>query len=327
LEKTTIRVLLVDDYEPWRAFVASTLQKQADLRIIGQATNGAEGVQIAQRLQPDLILLDIGLPKLNGVEAARRILEVCPRSKILFASENRSREIAETALRIGGGGYVVKAASASELLPAIEAVLKGEQFVSASLTGPALADHELVSVEPSSHEVGFYSDDRQLLDGATQFIGAALEAGNAAIVVATESHRNNLVPRLQARGIDIATVTKQSRYIAVDAAESLTTCMVGDALDPVQFMEIFAKLIVAARNAAQNEHLRVAVFGECAQLLWAQGNAHAAIQDEELCNELVKLYDVDILCGYSVESPRESMDSAVLHRICAEHAAVHGLGQ
>jgi hypothetical protein len=102
--------------------------------------------------------------------------------------------------------------------------------------------------------------------------------------------------------------------------------MAGDALDPVQFMETFANLIVAARKAAQSEHPRVAVFGECAQLLWAQGNVHAAIQDEQLCNELVRIYGVDILCGYSMESPQGTMDGDVLHRICAEHAAVHGLG-
>src|SRR5439155_862233 len=85
---------------------------------------GLEAVRKAQQLHPDLILLDIGLPSLNGIEAARRIRELSPKSKILFISENRSWDIAEEALRIGAGGYVVKSDAAGELLPAVEAVLR-----------------------------------------------------------------------------------------------------------------------------------------------------------------------------------------------------------
>ncbi len=87
-------------------------------------------------------MLDIGLPTLNGIEAARRIREISPKSKILFVSDNRSRDIAEEALCTGARGYVVKAAAASELLPAVEAVLQDKRFVSASLTGSPLRDLE-----------------------------------------------------------------------------------------------------------------------------------------------------------------------------------------
>ena len=130
-----VRVLVVDDYEPWHHFVSTMLQKQSEFQIIANARDGAEAVQQARQLQPDLILLDIGLPKLNGIEAARRIGEVSPTSKILFVSENRSPDIAEEALNTGAGGYVVKSDAASELLPALKAVLEGKRFVSASLAG------------------------------------------------------------------------------------------------------------------------------------------------------------------------------------------------
>jgi DNA-binding NarL/FixJ family response regulator len=327
LEERIFRILLVDDSGPWRAFEVSTLQSEADLEIISEATNGSEAVQIAEQLQPDLVLLDIGLPKINGLDAARRIREVCPRTKILFVSENRSREIAETALRIGAGGYVVKAAAAIELLPAVKAVLKGKRFVSTSLTGPALTDDVLASVEtPAHHEVAFYSDDRQLLDGATHFIGTALEAGSAVIVVATESHRNDLIPRLQSRGIDIAKAIEQDRYIALNAIDALSTFMVDDMLDPARFIQSFGTVILKATKAAKGAHSRVAFFGEGAHLLWAQGNADAALLDEKLCNELIRTYEVDILCAYRVQPFAESMDDDVLQRICAEHSAVHGLG-
>jgi len=340
LERPTFRVLLVDDYEPWRAFVASTLNNQPKLRIIGEAGDGLEAVQIAQQLQPDLILLDIGLPTLDGIEAARRIREVSPKSKVLFVSENRSRDIAEEALRTGACGYVVKAAAASELLPAVEAVLQDKRFVSASLTGSALRDLEndlsphdsggdnvIKPTPPQSvetthnHEVGFYSDQRALLENVTQFIAAALDFGNAAIVVATESHRDSLLSRLEVRGLDIGAAIKQGRLVALDAADVLSAFLLNGMPDPALFMKAFGNFIPRAANAAKVEHPRVAIFGECVHLLWAEGNAEAAIATEELGNQLIKTYAVDILCGYSVG--QGGMDSQTFQRICAEHSAVY----
>jgi len=94
LSASTIRVLVVDDYSPWRNFASGTLQKQSDFKIVDEAADGLEAVKKAQELQPDLILLDIGLPTLNGIEAAIEIREVCPMSKIVFLSENSSLDAA-----------------------------------------------------------------------------------------------------------------------------------------------------------------------------------------------------------------------------------------
>ena len=143
----SVRILVVDDYMPWHAFVATTLSKETELEVIGQASDGLEAVRQAERLQPDLILLDVGLPTLNGIEAARRIREVSSVSKILFVSENRSADVAEEALSTGAGGYVVKSDAASDLLPAIKAVLGGKRFVSASLAGHFLVTAALSTTE------------------------------------------------------------------------------------------------------------------------------------------------------------------------------------
>jgi DNA-binding NarL/FixJ family response regulator len=339
---SSVRIFVVDDFEPFWRFVASILQKQPELQVIGEAVDGLEAVQKAQQLQPDLILLDIGLPNLNGIEAARRIRELSPQSRILFVSENRSLDIAEEALRTGAGGYVVKSDAVGELLTAVEAVLKGKRFVSTSLAGHDLTDptdehdadnpHRKGVVVPfpvkgvettRRHEAGFYSDDRRFLDDLTQFIGAALKAGNAAIVVATESHRDSLLPRLQAYGLDIGAAIEQGRYIALDAADTLSTFMVNDLPDPVRFLKLLGNLIGTAAEAAKGEQARVAFFGECVHLLCAQGNAEAAIRVEKLINQLVKTYDVDILCGYSLGSVQGGMDTQIFQRICAEHSAVY----
>ena len=135
-----IRVLVVDDYEPWHGFVSATLRCHADIQIAGRVFDGLEAVQRAQQLQPNLILMDIGLPTLNGIEAARRIRETSPTSKILFVSANHSPDIAEEALSTGAGGYLAKSDAGSELLAAVKAILEGKRFISASL-----ASHFLVA--------------------------------------------------------------------------------------------------------------------------------------------------------------------------------------
>ena len=141
----SIRVLIVDDYEPWYRFVSNTLRNHSKFEIIAETTDGLEAVQKAHELQPDLILLDIGLPTLNGIEAARRIRELSPKSKILFLSENRAAEVAQQALNTGAGGYVVKSDAASDLLPAVKAVLEGKRFISASLAGQFLVATAMTS--------------------------------------------------------------------------------------------------------------------------------------------------------------------------------------
>ena len=130
METSSVRILVVDDYEPFRRFVCSTLERRPDLQIIGEASDGLEAVQKAEDLQPDLILLDIGLPTLNGIEVARRIRELSPQSKILFVSQETSVHIVQAALAEGAKGYVVKTDSRRELLRAVDAVLRGERFVS-----------------------------------------------------------------------------------------------------------------------------------------------------------------------------------------------------
>lgn len=131
--KELVRILLVDDFVPFRSLVSSMLGKQTGLEVIGVAPNGLEAVQQAKKLQPDLVLLDIGLPKLNGIAAARQIGLVSPKSKILFLSSNSSPEVAREALYSGGRGYVLKGEITDELLlAAVYAVLIGRRFLSGS---------------------------------------------------------------------------------------------------------------------------------------------------------------------------------------------------
>ena len=120
------QILVVEDFRPFRQFVCSKLQKRADFQV-AEASDGLEAVRKAQQLQPDLILLDIGLPKLNGIEVARRLSDLLPRTRILFLSVESSSDVAREALNSGAMGYIHKLNMQSELLPAIEAALQGNQ--------------------------------------------------------------------------------------------------------------------------------------------------------------------------------------------------------
>jgi DNA-binding NarL/FixJ family response regulator len=137
---STVRVLVVEDYEPFRRVICSALGKNTNLQVISEVSDGLEAVQKAEVLHPDLILLDVGLPSLNGIEAARRIRKLSPESKILFVSQECSADVVQEALAVGAQGYVVKAHIGSELLAASGAVCRGRRFVSAELAGHVAAE-------------------------------------------------------------------------------------------------------------------------------------------------------------------------------------------
>ena len=126
---SSTRILIVDDCEAWRRMVRTLFQEHSDWQIICEATDGFEAVQKSKELQPDLILLDVGLPKLNGIEAARQICAIAPRSKILFLSAVLYSDVMQEALCIGAQGYVLKSDAAHDLLAAVEAVIEGKRFV------------------------------------------------------------------------------------------------------------------------------------------------------------------------------------------------------
>jgi DNA-binding NarL/FixJ family response regulator len=115
-----IRILVVDDFEPIRQFVSAALGKRKDLQVVGEASDGLEAVQKAVELKPDLVLMDIGLPLLNGIEAARQIRKLVSGAKIIFLSQESCAEMVHEAMDLGASGYVVKAKAGSGLLAAIE---------------------------------------------------------------------------------------------------------------------------------------------------------------------------------------------------------------
>jgi DNA-binding NarL/FixJ family response regulator len=343
--QSIVRILVVDDFAPWRLFISTIALIAPGWRVICEASDGLQAVQKAEELTPDLILLDISLPKLSGIEAAIQIRRVAPNSKILFVSTYESWEIAERALGTGANGYVVKTDAAKELIIAVEAIFKGNRYISSKLkrytsatpddtraadclgrseglAWPSAPDVPGKTEIIRCHVAQFYSHDTVFLESVTRFIGPALEAGNAAVVFATKPHRDSLLQSLKARGLDVDAAIQQGVYVSLDAAETLSTFMVNGLPDAVRFFEEFGNLIKSASNAARAEQRRVAICGEGVALLWAEGKREAAIRLEQFGNILAETYKVDILCAYPLSLLIQE-DQHAFRTICAEHSAVY----
>jgi DNA-binding NarL/FixJ family response regulator len=128
-----IRVLIVDDHEAARRSLRSTLSSSVKIEVVGESADGEEAVKRADELRPDIVLLDISLPGISGIEAARLIAKVSAHSRIIFVSQHDSVRIAKDALRVGAHGYVVKSDAGRDLVAAIEAAYGGQTFVSRTL--------------------------------------------------------------------------------------------------------------------------------------------------------------------------------------------------
>jgi len=297
-----VRILIVEDYAPLRRITRAELQRRDEFETF-EAADGLEALQQIKELQPDLILLDINLPTLHGFEVAARIGGLAPHARLLFMSQESSPDIVRHALSLGGHGYLHKQHLGTELFPAIDAVLAGQRFVSRSLSFSKPTDRRA----PHRHEILFCSDDAAIIDGLARFVGAALNAADAAIVLATESHRNRLLQELRTLGVDVDGAVEHGTYVSFDADE---------APDPVSFRDVITGVREAARRAGK-PHPRIAFCGERAGRLWAAGRTAEAGQLEQLCSELE--HDVDILCLYPVPYTK---DDQALERMCAEHTAV-----
>ena len=146
-EKTT-RILLADDHQVVRRGFGLILSAQPGWEIVGEAANGREAVELTERLQPDLVVMDVSMPELNGIEATRRIAEFAPRCRILALSMHRDAVYVREILRAGAHGYLLKDASDQELVDAVRAVSNGQGYLSPAVSDAVLSDYRKHVTDP-----------------------------------------------------------------------------------------------------------------------------------------------------------------------------------
>ncbi len=310
------RVLVVEDHEPFRRVICELLQQRADLLIVGEAADGLDAICQAEALRPDVVMLDIGLPTLSGIEVARRIRAKVPDAKLMFVTNECSLEVVEQAFSRGAHGYVYKPRAERDVLPVLEAIIRGGRFVSGGLEriarGDGLASHR--------HDVLFYSSDAVFVGACSRFITGVLDAGNAVIVLVTEAHDRSLQRTLQASQVDLALAIRQKRYVSVNITELLAKVMVNGCPDPTRFLNAAGDVVTEAARRATGQHATVAAVGECSPTVWSHGHVEGAIQLEHLWDEIAMSRQMDILCAYPLAVRDESVPA--VRRLCAEHTAV-----
>ena len=316
------RVLVVDDFEPWRRHIRSALRNHPQWQIVGEAGDGLEAIEQAQALRPDLILLDVSLPTVDGIESAPRILAAHPHVKILFLSEHRSPDVVEAAFATKASGYLLKSEAGRELLSAMQTIMDGKQFVSAKLgaIGPAQPAKESIARPTPHHEAAFYTDEARLIEDYVRFAAEALAAGNALILVVTNARRDQIDQSLRARGFPIDRLIGEDRYIPIEVSDFLSAFMVDGRLDETQFLSAAMAVLAKAANGA-GKHSRVVACGDGACTLWNRGSIDASTRVEQLWGEISRSHNVDVLCGYLMPDGEERSEDR--QRLSATHVAIH----
>jgi PAS domain-containing protein len=195
-------------------------------------------------------------------------------------------------------------------------------YPSADLNSSLAASAHWHDLPAEAHSVQFYGEDEALIEGLSRFIGAALGAGDAAVVIATPAHRSALNKQLRALGLDVQLATSEGRFVALDAAATLSKFVVNGRLQADRFNGIIGKVLTGVRASCRGENPRIAAFGEMVALLWADGKAEQAVQLEQFWNDLSHTHSFHLRCAYPIGAFDRSADVAPFHQICSEHSHV-----
>lgn len=189
-----IRILLADDHSLVRHGFRMILSAQPDMEIAGEAGNGKEAVELAQKLKPDVVVMDVAMPELNGIEATRRLIEVSPRTRVLALSMHKDAVYVREILRAGARGYLLKDSADADLIAAVRAVAKGEGYLSPGVSDAVLSDYRRHVTDPLDMLTSREREVLQLIaEGKTnKEIATSLNLS----VYTVEAHRGRLMEKL-----------------------------------------------------------------------------------------------------------------------------------
>lgn len=325
-------VLLVEDHKQFRTYIRDLLEEHQNLRIVGEAEDGVTAVDRCLELQPDFVLLDIGLPKLNGFQVARRIRQSAPGSRIVFLTQESSAEMAHEALSLGAAAYVIKAHTAGDLIPALLAARDGRSFVSPAVRGfdsllhPVLSNANSGSPDASpssssySHQLHFYNDHLSFLVGLSSYVEGVLNAGKAFLAVLLPEDNRDLIRSLRSRGINTEEVIARRRLVLMDSSGLSAQYLVNGRLDSAGAWSGSVSLVEMMKS--NNPGIAICAGGQWAPVLLAQGNQEAALQIERIWDRIARLYNVEVFCAYVTGSSQNALEIPLYRQVSAIHSLV-----
>jgi len=194
MSRNTIRILLADDHSMVRQGFRRILEAQADFEIVGEASDGREAIALAEQLRPDIVVMDVAMPGLNGIEATRRIVESSPRTKVLALSMHRDNVYVREILRAGARGYLLKDAFDADLVAAVRAVARGDGYIAPAVADSVLSDYRQHVSDPLDLLTAREREVLQLIaEGKTnKEIAALLNLS----VYTVDAHRGRIMEKL-----------------------------------------------------------------------------------------------------------------------------------
>ncbi len=314
------RILLADDRPSALEGIREILAPHYE--IAGSVADGRALIEAARRLKPDLIVTDITMPLLSGVEAAVQIKKTLPDVRLLFVTMHSKAAYAKAALEVGGTGYVVKSTMREELLDAVQSVLNGSVYLSPCISnehlgrmaGPVTIDPRtariLANPARHAHIVFSYADDDSLVNKVGYYASNGLRRNDAVILITTEAHRYAIKKYLKdAHKVEDLEARRQLTFF--DAAETMDRFMMDDDPD-IGLLEASVRPVIehVQRDEATGAKREVRVFGEMVDLV----NSAAAERLEEFSNKMIDEYSARILCAYSMGGPGRGPLSEALIR-------------
>jgi two-component system response regulator NreC len=192
--KKRIRILLADDHRMVRQGFRLILESQDDMEVVGEAGNGREAVEQATALQPDVVVMDVTMPELNGIEATRRLRDLAPRTHVLALSVHRDGVYVREIVRAGAEGYILKESADTELLAAVRAVSEGNSYLSPEVAGAVLKDYRRQAVNPMDQ---LSPREREILQLVAEGMTNKDIAGRLSLSVYTvDGHRTRIMEKL-----------------------------------------------------------------------------------------------------------------------------------
>ncbi len=214
----TARILLADDHRIMREGLLSLFEKEDDLEVVGEAENGRQAVRLARELAPDVVVMDVAMPDLNGIEATRQVLAELPATKVLALSMHKNKQFVIEILKAGASGYVLKDGAFDELVHAIRAVLANRFYLSPEVTGAVIDDAvHFLPPEPGSASLRLSSREREVLQLLAEGRSTRQIAQHLNISIKTvETHRQHIMQKL-----DLHSVAELTKYAIREGLTSI----------------------------------------------------------------------------------------------------------
>jgi DNA-binding NarL/FixJ family response regulator len=324
---SSVRILIVDDQEAVRRGIRSLVSIRADWFVCGEASDGFEAVVKAKRLRPNVVLMDVSMPGMDGVEAAKIIRRDVPEAGVVLISQNDPSVARAHAAEMDARYFIAKSDLQRDLLATIGKLVGDQNPDSGQAPGGVymnLQKHNepwcdvLNEAAPRDHIVQLYQDQQFLSRAVCRFAVSAINYGEGVILVPTSAHWNALRPRLEAEGVDINAVQASGQLTVVDADQLLPGFMRNTMPDAPLFLGLAGETIAQARGG--DRFTKVRWWGEMVNVLWERGDVAASMGLEDLFHKLAHDQNIAIFCSFLMDNFDGEVHARMLPRLGKNHS-------